>query len=268
MPRPAGPRQIFIRLTSIALVAVALASVAVAATNAETGAAIVARAVEGIGGAEALDSIITISVSGESTRVTPQGTVKTPTRSFIEFPASYRQEIELNGSMVAMASSTEGAFLIAGKTAQPLSEAQRQNIEVTALRAPLVLLKTRRNAQFGADGDGSAKVGEYDVDFAQVYVGSEVMRIAVDKATGRIVQEEFDTRGGAPERAGRMVVTFSDFRKLPNGLTVAHASTGKFEGEVAFTNRIASITFNDKFAEGTFGPVTAPVSGKRSTVAQ
>ena len=196
-------------------------------------------------------------------RVTPQGAIKTPTRSFVEFPASYRQEIQINGAMVAMASSPDGAFLIAGKAVQPLSDAQRQNIEVTALRSPLVLLKTRRNPQFGADGDGSGKVGEYDVDFAQVYVGSEVMRIAVDKATGRIVQEEFDTRGGVPERAGRMVVTFSDFRKLPNGITVAHASTGKFDGEVAFTNRIASIKFNEKFAEGTFGGMSEPVSGKR-----
>ncbi|MFO1311863.1 MAG: hypothetical protein U1F41_07305 [Burkholderiales bacterium] len=237
-----------------------------AATNAEAGAAIIARAVEGIGGAEVLDRIGTISVEGESTRLTPQGTIKTPTRSYVEFPASYRQEIEINGSMVAMASSTEGAFLIAGKAVQPLSEAQRQNIEVTVLRTPLVLLKTRRNPLFSADRDGSGKVGEYEVDFAQVYVGNEVMRIAVDKATGRIVQEEFDTRGGVPERAGRMVVTFSDFRKLPNGLTVAHASTGRFEGEVAFANRIASIRFNEKFAEGTFGPVTQPTSGRPSPV--
>jgi len=245
------------------LLGVFFISPAMGQTRAEAGAAIIARAVQGIGGADVLDRIGTISVEGEATRLTPQGMIKTPTRSFVEFPASYRQEIELNGAVVAMASSTDGAYLIAGKSVQALSEAQRQNIEVTALRTPLVLLKTRSNRNFSADADGSGKIGDYEVDFAQVYVGNENMRIAVDKATGRIVQEEFDTRGGAPERSGRMVVTFSDFRKLSNGLTVAHASSGTFEGDVVFTNHIAKIKFNEVFPEGTFGAVTDAVSGKR-----
>lgn len=225
-----------------------------AATKAESGAAAIARAVEGIGGGAALDAVRSITVEGESTRATPQGVVSTPTRSLVEFPVSYRQEIVLNGATVAMTSSTDGAFLIAGESVQPLSDAQRQNIEVTALRSPLVLLKMRRNTQFGADADGTGKLGDREVEFVQVYVGNESMRLAIEKATGHIVQEEFDTRGGIPERAGRMVVTFSDFRRLSNGIVLAHSSNGRFDGEVAFTNRITSVKFNERYAEGTFGP--------------
>jgi hypothetical protein len=222
------------------------------AGDAKAGEAIIARAVDALGGAPLVDRILTLSVTAKATRTTPNGVLKTPTRTFIEFPASFRQEIEINGSIIAMASSPDGAILIAPDHVQPLSDAQRQNLEVTALRIPLVMLKGRRSALFGADANGKGKVGDVEVDFVDVFVGNEQMRIAVEKSSGRILQQEFDTRGGVPERMGRMIVTYSDFRRIPYGITIPHSSVGRFEGEVAFESVIESVRVNDKLKEDLF----------------
>lgn len=225
-----------------------------AAGDAKAGAAIIARAVEALGGAPLIDRILTISVTSMASRATPNGILKTPTRSFIEFPAYFRQEIDINGGTIAMASSPEGAFLIAPNMVQPLSDAQRQNVEVTALHNPLVMLKGRKNPLFSADAGGEGTVGTAAVDFVDVYVGNEQMRIAVDKSSGRIVQQEFDTRGGVPERPGRMVVTYSDFRRIPYGIAIAHMSIGRFEGQVVYESAIESVAVNDKLKDALFNP--------------
>ena len=241
-------------LALIALVVAATVSIGpVYAGDAKAGAAIVAHAVRGIGGDSLLDRVSTITVTGEATRETPNGPLRTPTRTFIAFPASFRQEIVINGGTVAMATSPEGAFLIAPRNTQPLSEAQKHNLETTALRIPLVLLKGRRQSLFSADADGTGLVGEHQVDFANVYIGNEHTRLAVDRATGRVVQQEFDTRGGVPERAGRMVVTYSDFRQIPYGITLPFTSTGHFEGMLAFTSRVDAVSVNDNLDESLFG---------------
>lgn len=245
-----------------------LAAGPVAAGDAKAGGEIIARAVEAMGGPALIDRILTITVATTAERMTPNGLLKARSRSFVEFPASFRQEVDMNGSTIAMASSPSGAFLIAPNQVQPLADTQRHNLEVTALRNPLVLLKGRRNSLFSVDADGEGKVGSTAVDFVNVYVGNEQMRIAVDKATGRIVQQEFETRGGVPERAGRMVVSYSDFRRIPYGITVAHVSTGRFEGERAFENVIESMRINEKLDQTLFNPedgqstVVAP-RGKR-----
>ena len=253
---PKSTRSSRMRTTLAALVSFGWLSILGAgpacAGDAKAGEAVIARAVDALGGAPLVDRILTLSVTAKATRTTPNGVLKTPTRTFIEFPANFRQEIEINGKVVAMASSPDGAALIAPDHVQPLSDAQRQNLEVTALRIPLVMLKGRRNPLFGADANGEGKVGDVDVDFVNVFVGNEQMRIAVDKSSGRILQQEFDTRGGVPERSGRMIVTYSDFRRIPYGITIPHSSVGRFEGAVAYESVIESVRVNDKLKEDLF----------------
>lgn len=222
--------------------------------DAGAGAAIVARAVEAMGGAALVDRIVTLTVVGNATRETPNGTLKSPTRTYIEFPASFRQEIEINGTMIAMASSPQGAFLIAPSRVQALSEAQRQNLEVTALHNPLVMLKGRRQELFSADAKGESAIDGTAVDLVDIFVGNEQLQIAVEKSSGRILRQEFDTRGGTPDRPGRMVVNYSDFRRTPYGITIPHTSIGRFEGTIAFQSSIQSVTVNAKLKESLFNP--------------
>lgn len=248
------PRRARLVASATIVALCALTSLPLAAQNAKVGTAIVERAVDAIGGASLVDRIATLSVTTSGSRSTPYGKIKVNSRTYIQFPASFRQEVEFNGQTIAMATSPDGAFLIRDEKVQPVSDAQRHNIEVTALHNPLVMLKGRSNNLFSADSGGEGKIGNVDVSFVDVFVGNEQMRIAVDRSTGRIVQQEFETRGGTPERAGRMLVSYTDFRRIPYGITIPHRSTGRFDGDIAFETLIETITVNDKLREEMFLP--------------
>ena len=51
-----------------------------------------------------------------------------------------------------------------------------------------------------------------------------------------------------------MVVTYSDFRRIPYGITIPHMSTGRFEGEVVFESAIESVKINEKLSGVLFNP--------------
>jgi hypothetical protein len=241
------------RFTVSAMLVVAL--VAPVAGQASAAAdQVLAKAVAAVGGAAVVDGVKTMVVRSRDSRATPAGTADVLTTSYFRYPVMFRQEIEINGGKIAMVSTPNGAFLMGPGQFVELSAAERQNVEVTALRNIVTLLKSRRNQYFALEGVTAASIDGRDVDLLEIAIREERTKIAVDRQNGRIVQQVYQTGDPADPVRDTIVVSYSEFREMTPGLTLPSRARGTREGKVVFDSAIESVAVNVEIAPGLFSP--------------
>ncbi len=113
----------------------------------ERGAALIEKAVAGLGGPAAVDPIRTLVFHAESKRQTVLGELVSEELTRILFPFSFRRDVTLpNKSVLTMIVRPFGSYLVSGTNVAPLEDDQRYLIERAISRNPIVLVKTRRAA--------------------------------------------------------------------------------------------------------------------------
>ena len=208
------------------------------------------RAVAAMGGPDAVYETLTLVVSATSTRSTPSGSVRSGTTTYLGFPLSVRQEIVLDGKTIAMASTPEGAFLESGTGIVELPEAARHNLEASAMRNPVALLKGRRGRAFEAKEAGKAQVGDTSADVLEIRVGPNVTMVAF-APDGRMLQQRYQVLG-EDGRQGWMEVRFDDFREAAGGLVYPHRVRANFDGSPAFESVISGLRRNETLSPRLF----------------
>ncbi len=210
---------------------------------------IVVHALEGMGGAAAVDAVRSMELRGRSLRTGLDGRpveVKTTTR--ILFPDRYRQDIETPTGALSVVIGPGGAFLVApgdegAPRGTPLPPEQRREVEISVMRNPLALLKTRRDQTFEAIFGGEEEVGGRPVELVQVLSGGVSTLLSVERETGRVVRLRFDA----------LEVLYSDFR--PSGrLVYPFAAEGRSEGKTTMTTSLETILVNGAMPPSLFEP--------------
>lgn len=203
--------------------------IAVSAEDEAHGAELVARAVEGLGGAAAVDAVSALRVSGNASQVMPQGEVEVGLEVTYRYPDSVRQEVELPFGRMAMVVAPDAAFAVTPQGIVDLPAARADSMRRAIKRLPLMALKDRDDRAFRA-----AVLGEGEVDgvpVTRLLVETDGLRttFGVDPDTGRVLSAEYRGEGptGAP---GQVREAYSDFRST-GGLTLPHATARHFEGD-------------------------------------
>jgi hypothetical protein len=223
-----------------------------AAESPEAGA-VLDRLARFMGGAERVYAIRTLVVTSENTRETPLGQVKVPTKTYFAFPLSVRQEVVVNGEMMAMASAPGGGTAFTRDTADRLPEAQRIGVERTTMRNPVAMIKARIGRGFEATVKGVEKVegGEADVVLLRKHGVDTVLVIDRD---GRLIETRYEVDGN-DGRKRNMVVRHADWQSLAVGLRYPFRSVGTEDGRPAFVVEIRGVEVDVPLAADLFaGP--------------
>ncbi|MEW6212658.1 MAG: YHS domain-containing protein [Acidobacteriota bacterium] len=199
------------------------------AESLQKGTALIAKAVQAMGGAEKIDALAGYieKRTGTVTRQNAQVEVKIIVTKL--FPDRVRQDRAIAGNSFAQVLRPGEMFVIVQQQRVfPGREPARAELERSFRRTPLEILRARRRADFKAYATGQGKAGESVVDVIAVEFGGVRAQIGID-ATGRILSLSYRGRNSSGE-VGETTETYSDFRAV-SGLTLPYKITGGFNAE-------------------------------------
>ncbi len=195
----------------------------------ERGRELVARVVAAHGGGEALDALVALRQSGQAVAHTPQGAMQIKVRELVVFPDRYRQEVTLPFGTMTTVVTPDGGFVDTPQGARDLPESQLADTRKSIRRDLVALLRLRDQPGFEAVATGAGEIDGRAVERLQIKLADDLIGLAVDAATGEVVEMSFRGSGfgGGP---GEVVQTFSDVRAV-GGLRLPHRTVSTFEGE-------------------------------------
>lgn len=210
------------------------------------GQLLIEKAVESMGGASKLDTLISYQEKSTATQKGPQGDFEIKATRTIVFPDKARLERVMRFGSVIDVLAPGDSFTAFPGNSQTMSAPKRTDQEKQLKRNQLAVLRARKSSGFRAVATGSGKVGEMNVERVAVDLDGIKMTLCIEPSSGRILSLSYYDRGigGA---FGEIVKTFSDFRTV-EGLTLPFKTTTTFNGEPApdMSVNVESLTVNGK----------------------
>lgn len=229
------------------------ASSSAAAPGAEdAGRALVARAVDAMGGGALVDAVKAYREETTVAASTPQGEIELQSTVIVAPPDRIRQELVTPmGAMTMTIAGPTGTVQGGPQGAMALPEAQRTQMLKQVQRSPIFLLQRRAQAGFKAVAAGEGKVGETAVSLVRVEVDGDAMTLGIDPTTGQL--RSLLARGTGPTGAPADVLTEYDDYKPAGGLTLPHTRRSSVDGTVAQKVTVRSVEVNPTLAADAFG---------------
>jgi predicted Zn-dependent peptidase len=212
-------------------------------------AALIAEAVGAMGGAGVVDGVEALYTTSMATQKTPQGDLELEVHSLRVFPDRYLQEVTLPFGTMSMVVEGDAGFVVGPQGTVDLPASQLENMQRSALRDPLELLKRRHEDGFVATALAPEEVDGETFRRVQVELDGKVTVASLD-AEGHVVRMAYrDTGpGGAP---GDAVRVFDDFRQV-DGLTVPFHVTASFDGDQVLSATVQELEVNPEVDESRF----------------
>jgi zinc protease len=213
------------------------------------GEALLARAVETLGGFERISAISAYREVFTAVVQTPQGEMTLESTATVALPDRIRQDIVTPmGELALVVSPERGIVVLPGGVRQAMPTAQRDEIAQQLQRSPMVFL--RSPGGITAQHVGEDEVGGKRVRRVQVSSGSIRSVLGIDPATGHI--RSLSYRGTSPTGApADMVTEFDDYRSV-GGLLVAHQRQTRVDGQVVQTVTVTSAEVNPELDPAIF----------------
>jgi hypothetical protein len=260
---PAGPSSLSARMSDLQLPPPS----GRVADGRRDGAALIARAVEGAGGAAVIDRIRSLRVETLGKRRLPSGEVlEIAAASSLLFPDKYLHEVTLPvGKVTTLISGANGYLISAGETT-PLPEHEKFNIEDRILRLPVVLLRKRHDPFFEAVAEQDGELHGRRVNRVLIRIGAKQTQVALDSETGRVVQVRYRERTIKGETGSEIVSTYGDYRVV-KGLAYPFAVSVTVEGRPEFTSQTSVLLVDEKVTPEMFQPPGGASGGVRPDAA-
>jgi zinc protease len=206
------------------------------------GQALLAKAVDGLGGAAALDGIKSYVADGQMTVKTPQGEFTLQTKETLVMPDRFRQDMTLPMGQMALVIAGTEAFMISPQGEQAMPASMREQAEDQLAHVPILLLRQRTQPGFEAVAAGEGKSGDTATALLAVTFKGRTTTLGIDPQTGRVLSASF--RGAGPDGVpGDVVNTYGDFRPA-GGLTLPFAQSSSLNGENNATGTLSAVTVN------------------------
>ncbi len=205
-----------------------VARVAATAESEERGAAIVARAVAALGGAERLAAVVSMRQSGSAVATMGEQQMQMEMSAIFLFPDRLRQEVKLPFGTMTTVVTGEGGFAATPQGVQDLPESQLAEARKSMRRNLVALLRGRQDGEFEAVALGEDEIDGRPVERVQVTMAGDTVQLAVAADNGEVVEISYrgSAFGGPP---GEIRQRYSDFRDV-DGLRLPFATSSTFEG--------------------------------------
>ena len=214
------------------------------------GRELIAKAVEGIGGAQRLDALSTYRSEMAMEATMPQGSMALKAKAAIALPDRLRWELTLPFGTMVQVLNGDASFAQSPQGTTSMPEAQRIQLRRALRRLAPVLLQHRDAAGFTAVATGAAEVDGTLVERVHVEIDGDANTLGIDPETGRILSITYrgSSMMGAP---GELEERYSDFREV-DGLTLPFASVTTFNGEPMMSGTVQSTELDAAVADSEF----------------
>jgi zinc protease len=208
----------------------------------QAGAELLAAALAAHGGAEALAAFRSVRQTASAVAQVPGSELRVEIDQLVVYPDRIRQAVTLpQGTMVQVLDGDE-AFLETPAGVQPLDGKRRDSLSLGLLRTLPVLLRAAAEGQLDAVWAGTGTVDETPVEYLDVSMAGQTLRLAVEASDHRIVELRYRGTdfGGAP---GEVSQVYSDFRQV-EGVLLPFAVEATFEGRPYMNSTITGAEVN------------------------
>jgi len=203
------------------------------------GKALMAKVVEGLGGAAKVDAVKAYQFKGNLKNAPGVGEIDF--ERTVVLPDSRYTAMQAGMGSMAVVVTAKAAFMSSGDESRDLSPEQREDIENSIKRDPLNVAQHLNDPKYVFTAAGNAKVGEVEGAVLEVNADGAPVQWVVDPKSGRILRVEFKrlTQGKWVDR----VETNSDFRTV-SGITVPFKNDIVEDGKPGGTTEIIELVIN------------------------
>jgi YHS domain-containing protein len=220
------------------------------------GGEILDLAVKGMGGAEALAKATTLRVRIRTSGKRGDTAFSIETTRTVRVPGVLRVATSWDGSPPSAWLLVPGAGRNPAAARTPVGEEVRGYMEREYHRQPYALLQAWRRGEATAAAAGAGKAGEVPVERVAVHAGGATTTLAVDPATGRILEAAW--RGRTAVGITDTLRRYADFRET-GGLLLPHAVAVEVEGKpVEDRTEMLAVEVDPEGADADLAPPPAP----------
>ncbi|MGE5326814.1 MAG: M16 family metallopeptidase, partial [Deltaproteobacteria bacterium] len=211
-----------------------------AASNAE-GMALIAKVVEGLGGAERIKTIKSVRGEAKLKFKTPQGDMEILGVETIVYPDHVYQQMTTPRGEMTMVASPKAAFMASPMGARDLPGSQKDDMLNDVKRDPIYVALHAADPAFAFAAAGSEKIGDVNGAILDVSGEGVSVRWYVDPSNGHILRARW--QGSGPEGPAEMVADYSDWR-TSDGVTTSFKAIETRNGEPALTEEVQKFEVN------------------------
>ncbi len=203
-------------------------STAAATASNPEGKALIAKVVEGLGGAAKLQSIKAIEEKINATRKTPQGEMPLDIDSLIVFPDRARQQVSTPMGPVLSVITPSASFMSMGGQVRDLPASAKEEGANSIKRDMIYVAQHANDPKFVFTAGPTEKIGNTDTRVLDINADGASTRWYVDPQTGHVLRIAYSANGmqGPVQR----VQDNADFKAI-DGLTLPFSASISENGE-------------------------------------
>jgi zinc protease len=211
-----------------------------AASNPQ-GQALIAKVIEGLGGAARVNSIKTLRIKTTVLQKTPQGEVPVQIENTLVFPDRTVQVITTPMGEVKTVVTPSAAFMSQGGQVMDMPAEMRQGAQADIKRDQLFVAQHASAPGYLFSAAGTEKIGTVETFILDISAGGVATRWFVDPQTGHVLRRTYTTSG----RRGPVQRTVdSSAWTTTDGLTVPSQATLSENGQPAATIKVEQVEVN------------------------
>jgi zinc protease len=233
-------------------------STAMASTSNPEGKALLAKIIDGMGGAAKINSIKSVRIKASLKVKTPQGELPIEAESINVFPDQSWEKLGTPMGEMVMVVSPQAAFMAAPMGSQDMPASRKEEALKEIRREPLMVAQHSDDPQYAFSAGGTEKVGEVDTKILDVNAAGDAVRWFVDPQTGRILRASWQGAGMAGP--GETVADYADWKTV-DGISLPSKETRTHNGEKAASIDVKEMEFNPTIDPKIFEKPAAPPGG-------
>lgn len=220
------------------------------------GKALLARVVEGLGGAAKVAAVKAVRQKVTAKMRTPQGEMPIEIEALAVLPGTMRQQVQTPMGAMTSVITPDVAFITGPMGTRDLPPSQKESTLRELRNTPLYVAQHAADPKLSLRAGAKEKVGDVEAQVLEGSLEGTDFKWWVDPATGRVLKSvsQVTGMGGAPVE---QVTEFSDFRTV-DGMTVAFKRKMTRGGEDAGSAEITEYAINPAVDPKQFEKPAAP----------
>lgn len=201
------------------------------------GKALLARVIEGMGGAERINAIKTfrrkVSIDAQGGAIESDEIDMTP--------SSVHTHLKTGMGEFTLVVTPQESFVVLGGAARPLPASNRDDVMNQLRRDAWNVAQHADDAQYVFSAGGSEKIGEIQAAILDVHASGVQVRWYVDPKSGHILRAQF--QANSPSGPATQVIDYSDWKAV-DGVNLPFKAQVLTNGEVSATVTITGYEIN------------------------
>lgn len=233
------------------------AEAAPAASNPE-GKALLAKVIEGLGGAAKVEAVKTMRVASSLTLKTPQGEFTLAAENLIQYPDRAMVKIQTPGGEQVIVLSPQAGFVSMGGQMQDIPAARLAEQLKGLQRDVIYVAQHAADPKFVFAAAGTEKIGDVQAAILDIDTSGNPFRWYVDPSTGHVLRSTYHATGmSGPVQA---VVDNSDWRTV-DGITLPFKVSVSENGQPSRSIEVKEMQVNPAIDPKLFEkPAAAPAN--------